>query len=67
MWAPAADRKYRTRPQAAAVPSAGTAKPATSPSEPAASRQPSRTIHDTGTPSVSAASATDLLWVKFKT
>lgn len=31
-WAPAADRKYRTRPQAAAVPSAGTAKPATSPS-----------------------------------
>ena len=31
MWAPAAHRKYRTRPHAAAVPSAGTAKPVTNP------------------------------------
>jgi len=32
--------QYRTRPQAAAVPSTGTAKPATSPSEPAPNHGP---------------------------
>ena len=58
--------KYRTRPTAAAVPSAGTAKPVRSPTAPEASNVPSGTIHRRETCTRSATTLTDSAPTKFK-
>jgi hypothetical protein len=57
--------KYVRRPDAAAVPSPGTAKPASSPTPAEPRRIPNGTLSDTGIPSRSAASVTNLACVKF--
>ena len=58
--------KYRTRPIAAAVPSAGTAKPVRSPTAPEANNVPSGTIQPRETRTRSATTFTDSAPTKFK-
>ena len=57
--------KYTTRPIAAAVPSAGTAKPTKSPTAPEANNVPSGTIHRRETCTRSATTLTDSAPTKF--
>jgi hypothetical protein len=58
--------KYKTRPIAAAVPMAGSAKPARSPTAPQANNVPSGTIHLRETRTRSATILTDSAPMKFK-